>query len=215
MFRGIDSPIENLVFREATEARHDENPGDSDRDPCRVPCPCARHPQPEDDTPREDGLAGGADQRPVQRQEVDQELLGGRPAGHAFGSSRCCGEGRRGAPRAPSQDAERGTTEVALPRRHATPPGTHRGGAVDQRGPFGTYHDRRECRIILFMYFVLLNLNFHLLETTVAWISWIGGIIARILERFANFWKIGKISVLIGVENFDRIIFRWIKLRNE
>lgn len=142
-----------MVFREATEARHDENPGDPDRDPRRVPRPCARHPQPEDDTPREDGLAGGADQRPVQRQEADQELLGGRPAGHAFGAGRCRGQGRGRAPRAPPQDAERGTTEVALPRRHATPPGT-RGGAVDQRGHLGTCHGHRECRIILFVHFV-------------------------------------------------------------
>lgn len=128
-------------FREATEARHDENPGDPDRDPGRVPPPRPRHPQPEDDTPREDGVAGGADERPVQRQEVDQELLGGRPAGHAFGPSGGAGEGR-GAPRAPAQDAERGTTEVALPRRHATPP--RRRGAVDQRGHLRLYHGRRE-----------------------------------------------------------------------
>lgn len=153
-----------MLSREATEARHDENPGDPDRDPGRVPCPCPRHPQPEDDTPSEDGLAGGSDERPVQRQEADQELLGGRPAGHAFGPGRWCGQGRGRAPRAPSQDAERGTAEVSLSRRHATPPGTRRGRAVNQRGHLGAYHGRRESRILLYYllarYFEIYNVNF-------------------------------------------------------
>lgn len=54
-------------FREATEARYDENPGDPDGDSNRVPGSSPRYPQPQDDTPSEDGLARGANERSVQR----------------------------------------------------------------------------------------------------------------------------------------------------
>ena len=83
-----------MQCRKAAEARHDEGAGDADGGADAGPRGTGDA-ESAHDPPREDGVTGRPDERHPERAQADQELLGGRPAGHAAGQWASCQGGAR------------------------------------------------------------------------------------------------------------------------